>query len=118
MKRLLIFTLFGVALTGGGCKTYNPALFNRGVGVFGTTVLIVPFSQLKDEMWYNESWRGDLVSDTLKFWVTQHHGADFPDAYVEDKINREVKDWTGESISYNCLECTKFFLNRCLDLIG
>ena len=39
------------------------------------------------------------MSETLKFWVTQHHGADFPDAYVEDKINKEVTDWIGESIS-------------------
>ena len=99
MKRLLIFTLLGVALAGGGCKTYHPALFNRGVGVFGTTVLVVPFSELRHNMWYNESRRGDLVSRTLRFWVTQQHGAGFPDSYVAEQINREVTDWTAERIS-------------------
>ena len=99
MNRLLTFTLLGVAFTVSGCKTYHPALFNRGVGVFGTTVLVVPFSELRHNMWYNESPRGALVSRTLKFWVTQHHGAGFPDSYVEEQINKEVMDWTGERIS-------------------
>ena len=99
MKRLLTLILLGVALSGAGCKTYHPALFNRGVGVFGTTVLVVPFSELRHNMWYNESPQGDVVSRTLKFWVTQQHGAGFPDAYVEDRINKEVTDWTGERIS-------------------
>ena len=99
MKRLITLTLLGVALTGAGCKTYQPALFNRGIGVFGATVLIVPFSELRHNMWYNESLRGARVSQTMKFWVTQQHGADFPDSYREEQIIEQVTDWAGESIS-------------------
>ena len=99
MNRLLSLTLLGVALATSGCKTYNPALFNRGVGVYGATVLIVPFSELRHNMWYNESTRGALVAKSLKFWVTQQHESDFPDSYVEEQIIDDVTDWTAERIS-------------------
>lgn len=99
MSRLLSITLLLVALTSGGCKTYHPAKFNRGVGLFGSTTLVVPFSELRHNMWYNESVRGDLVAQSLKFWVTEHHDAGFPDSYVEEQILEEVMDWTEERIS-------------------
>ncbi len=99
MNHLLTAALLCVPLLAGGCKTYHPALFNRGAGLSESRVLVVPFSELRHSMWYNESPRGALIVSTLKRWVNANWAASFPDSYDEKKIIDKVTDWPGERIS-------------------
>lgn len=82
-----------------GCRTFEPAKFNRGAGVGEDAVLIVPFSEPRNDRWYGESERGDILAEAIKAWVRTNAEPNFPEGEDVEQVLRVVRDWQKREIS-------------------
>ena len=82
-----------------GCKTLKPAILFDGEGLRNDTVLVVPFSELREQRWYGESPRGEFVAESIKLWVAKNWNGRVPDADVAEEITEKARDWPQDRIS-------------------
>ncbi|HVR74884.1 MAG TPA: hypothetical protein VMT52_11150, partial [Planctomycetota bacterium] len=71
-----------------GCRSFEPAKFNRGEGVGEDAVLIVPFSEPRNDRWYGESERGDILAEAIKAWVRTNADPNFPEGEEVEQVLR------------------------------
>jgi|RhiMethySRZTD1v2_1073278.scaffolds.fasta_scaffold24317_3 hypothetical protein len=82
-----------------GCKTWIPAIFNHGEGVNGDKVLIVPFSEPKQGLWYGESPNGRTVAESIKVWIRSNADPNFPEGPEVKRVLEHVMNTTEQHIS-------------------
>lgn len=96
-RRLTQQLTIGVfVLSAIGCETFVPATFNQGDGLQDATVLIVPFSELREDLWYTESRRGDALARYLDRWIRENASHDL---VVDDTVIEKIRDWPSDRIS-------------------
>ena len=82
-----------------GCSKFQKARFNRGIGVDGAAVLVIPFSEPKNHRWYTESERGIKVVEAFKWWVTDNADPNFPSGSAVADVLKAVRDWDRDTIT-------------------
>lgn len=87
------------SLPAAGCSKFQKARFNRGLGVDGASVLVIPFSEPKNHRWYTESERGIKVAEALKWWVTDNADPNFPSGSSVADVLKAVRDWDRDAIT-------------------
>ena len=94
--RLALLTLSVISLSAVGCKTYVPAAFKQGHGLQDYPVLLIPFSELRSDLWYTESRRGDGLVRYLDRWIRENASHDL---VVDETIIEKVRNWPTDRIS-------------------
>ena len=81
------------------CHHYEPAMFNRGVGIESESVLVIPFSEPQKKRWYTESDRGQLAAEAFKVWAYKHAEPEFPDPESMQSALKVVRNWDRPKIT-------------------
>lgn len=97
--RLLAALCLATGLASSGCKTFVKAQFNQGRGVDGESILAVPFSEPRRQLWYGESEDGRLVAEAFKAWVSARAKPNFPLGEGVQQSLRQIMNWPDRSIS-------------------
>ena len=67
-SRAILAGIFSSSFVLTSCHHYEPAMFNRGVGIESESVLVIPFSEPQKKRWYTESERGELAAEAFRVW--------------------------------------------------
>ena len=94
--RWTVCSCLGIA---AGCSHFQTACFNQGAGVGSDPVLAIPFSEPRNQRWYGESEKGDLVEQAFKSWVRRNATPNFPEGIEVEKALMLVRDWKKERIT-------------------
>jgi hypothetical protein len=102
MRSILLVKFFSLALMtfATSCRTWHEAKFNHGAGIAGDPVLVVPFSEPKQSLWYCESENGKVVSEAFKAWARENASeANFPEGESVEQVFRLVMNWQEKKIT-------------------
>ncbi len=97
--RRLAGLLLLTAVSGTGCRTWNKARFNHGEGVNGDSVLVVPFAEPRQSLWYGESENGKIVAEAFKAWVRANADPNFAEGEAVDQVMRQVLNWQEKKVT-------------------
>jgi hypothetical protein len=98
-RRAVLVASLAASLSVIGCTKFQKARFNRGLGVDGDSVLVIPFSEPKNHRWYTESERGVKLAEAFKWWVTDNASPNFPTGSAASDALKAVRDWERDTIS-------------------
>jgi hypothetical protein len=99
MSQRLLALAASLAVSLQGCSNFQRARFNRGAGVDGEAVLVIPFSEPRNHRWYTESERGVAVAEAFKWWVTDNADPNFPSGSAVADVLQRVRDWDRDTIT-------------------
>ena len=92
-----LFSSIPLVLT--SCHHYEPAMFNRGMGIESEPVLIIPFSEPQKKRWYTESERGEWTAEAIRTWAYKYAEPEFPDPESTGAALNVVRNWDRQKIT-------------------